>query len=1137
TPMSDRAEKVQFNQDATTVNATSWLWSFTGPGTITFGTPNAEDTTITANTDGIYTITLTANDGFTNSAESFQLTWDSTAPVITINPITPDPTGDSTPTFTGNATDALNNITGVEYQVDGGSWAACTAVDGTFDSNNENYTCTVSPALSEASHTVNVIAIDALGNTSDGSVSDTFTVNLSGPSITPMSDRSENALFTQNATTTGAISWTWTYTGPGVITFGTANEEDTTISASVDGTYTVTLTAADDLNNTVSSFQLIWDTTPPVITVNTPDLGTISIASLSDTSITDDNSVANILWKKISGPGSINFTDNELIANPLLSATLTGSYTVMVEAWDEAGNTASSTVEFIWSGDPATPYITNPAGGSYVAGDTAVNITWVSSGEDDLDYFKLWYSGDSGDTWNLLADDIASTTSTYSWQSPEVDSGGHLFKLAVYNLATNSTTTVSLPFFIDSTHPTSVLVTHPDALTLPVKGGSDLEITWTGGEDDHLGVTPITLEYSVSGNFDDTALIANTTNSGSYTWTVPVIATAPTARVRVTASDLAGNQSLGLSSTFAIDSLAPDVILTANFGAMAGVFTPNPTINDNIDTAGELTYAWSVVSAPAGGNVYFSVPFIANPSISGDEHGVYTLALTVTDRAGNTVTEEAIFNWQGGSIYPEVIYPSAGNYLSAGTANIVWTLAGADNILSYQVESSENSGVSWTTIATGLSNDATTTPWNISAGTNSMNNMIRVTAYDNVDTPYIANSGLFSIDSSAPVVNLTSSLGTINTATLVTASATDNFTSAGQLTYNWSVLSAPSGGNLLISSSTILTPTLAGSVNGNYSALLSVSDQAGNTATSSVAFTWYITPTGGGGGGGGGNTIIYCTQVDYSAWGTCNGGFQTRTVLSRSPLSCSLTTAQQIAVTQTCVAPELPPTEPPVVEEPIVPGTGSTYPFDPEAVDVIELARQNFTKVDTNLVKSVIGRIVLQVEDRGRAWYINPKDNHKYYLGRPTNAFQVMRILGDGILTSNLDKIPVGIIDGSLTMDVDSDKDGLPDRLEEGLRTDPFKKDTDGDGFSDYEEVKNGYDPLSGGKPKTDLAFTKKNNGRIFIQVQQNGEAWYVDPISQRRYYLGRPVEALAIMRMLSLGISNEDINKIPVGSFSGIVK
>ena len=44
---------------------------------------------------------------------------------------------------------------------------------------------------------------------------------------------------------------------------------------------------------------------------------------------------------------------------------------------------------------------------------------------------------------------------------------------------------------------------------------------------------------------------------------------------------------------------------------------------------------------------------------------------------------------------------------------------------------------------------------------------------------------------------------------------------------------------------------------------------------------------------------------------------------------------------------------------------------------------------------------------------------------------------------------------------LDSDHDGVPDSWEIRLKTDLLKADTDGDGFSDGEEIISGHDPLS----------------------------------------------------------------------------
>lgn len=47
---------------------------------------------------------------------------------------------------------------------------------------------------------------------------------------------------------------------------------------------------------------------------------------------------------------------------------------------------------------------------------------------------------------------------------------------------------------------------------------------------------------------------------------------------------------------------------------------------------------------------------------------------------------------------------------------------------------------------------------------------------------------------------------------------------------------------------------------------------------------------------------------------------------------------------------------------------------------------------------------------------------------------------------------------------IDTDYDGLSDAQEYAYQTNPFKSDTDGDGYKDGIEVKNGYDPLGPGR-------------------------------------------------------------------------
>lgn len=111
---------------------------------------------------------------------------DATAPSISLTALSPDPNNDSTPALTGTATEGVGTVASVEYQADStaGSWSACTADDAAFDEASEAFTCSISPALSDGSHTVYVRATDSNANTTQsGSYSsDTFTIDATAPS-------------------------------------------------------------------------------------------------------------------------------------------------------------------------------------------------------------------------------------------------------------------------------------------------------------------------------------------------------------------------------------------------------------------------------------------------------------------------------------------------------------------------------------------------------------------------------------------------------------------------------------------------------------------------------------------------------------------------------------------------------------------------------------------------------------------------------------------------------------------------------------------------------------------------------------------------------------------------------------------
>jgi hypothetical protein len=215
------------------------------------------------------------------------------------------------------------------------------------------------------------------------------------------------------------------------------------------------------------------------------------------------------------------------------------------------------------------------------------------------------------------------------------------------------------------------------------------------------------------------------------------------------------------------------------------------------------------------------------------------------------------------------------------------------------------------------------------------------------------------------------------------------------------------------------------------------------------------------------------------------------------------------------------------------------------------------------LSEKLKGRILLDVQQNGEAWYVKPTDGSRVYMGRPDDAFRVMRQLGVGITNANLIKIPLGVITPEIVAGKRAGEQNGDDAVDAvvGCRkqyldhgdVDGFmncsialmskqvgfdvEKDSDGDGYSDATEIVNNYNPYGSGKMPVDQAFTKKNAGKIFLQVEEKGQAWYVDPTSVRRYSLGTPTEAFTVMRGFGLGISNRDIAKVSIEVLSGGVK
>lgn len=192
----------------------------------------------------------------------------------------------------------------------------------------------------------------------------------------------------------------------------------------------------------------------------------------------------------------------------------------------------------------------------------------------------------------------------------------------------------------------------------------------------------------------------------------------------------------------------------------------------------------------------------------------------------------------------------------------------------------------------------------------------------------------------------------------------------------------------------------------------------------------------------------------------------------------------------------------------------------------------NFVKAE-NLGAQLKGKIVLQVQQNGEAWYINPLNIERYYMGRPNDAFELMRSLGIGITNLDLEKIQIADQNIYSGQNTDPDGDGLSNMFEDAIGTNKNNIDSDSDGYNDKEEILNGYNPKGVGRLNINNSFAISHKGKIFLQVENHGEAWYINPDNNKRYFLGRPDDAFNIMRSLGLGITDENLNQIVISENS----
>lgn len=120
--------------------------------------------------------------------------------------------------------------------------------------------------------------------------------------------------------------------------------------------------------------------------------------------------------------------------------------------------------------------------------------------------------------------------------------------------------------------------------------------------------------------------------------------------------------------------------------------------------------------------------------------------------------------------------------------------------------------------------------------------------------------------------------------------------------------------------------------------------------------------------------------------------------------------------------------------------------------------------VNTAQAQDFSGKILLNTEKQGEAWYVYPETNRRYFLSRPQDAFRIMRNLSLGVKSELLEETEI-----------------FPDRF----------------------------------------------SGRILLDVENEGRAYYINPDNNQKYFLSRPQDAFKVMKEQSLGVKTQDLSSI----------
>jgi PKD domain len=246
-----------------------------------------------------------------------------------------------------------------------------------------------------------------------------------------------------------------------------------------------------------------------------------------------------------------------------------------------------------------------------------------------------------------------------------------------------------------------------------------------------------------------------------------------------------------------------------------------------------LTYAWSILSQPAGGTAVLSNAAIVNPTFTPNALGNYVIQLVVTDAANLSSTPASVTISTSDA-------PPVANAGPSQTITATGTLVHLDGTQSFDLAGLAIT-YQWTFLSKPTGSNATLTGPTTSKPSFTAdvagNYSIQLVVTDSLGTVSTPSSVLVSFNDVAPIANAGSNQSAVVGATVTLNGRLSTDTDGAALTYKWSLVSAPSGSKAAISNPTAQIASLVPDLPGTFVVQLIVNDGFLNSlpATAQIA--------------------------------------------------------------------------------------------------------------------------------------------------------------------------------------------------------------------------------------------------------------------------------------------------------------